>query len=79
MSYKKLVAIAVISIMSLFAITGCKKSGDAKTDENVLVIGGQNPETGPMADYGSKTVLGAKLAFEEINANGGINLSLIHI
>ncbi len=73
MSYKKLVIIAVISIMSLFAITGCKKSGDAKTDENVLVIGGQNPETGPMADYGSKTVLGAKLAFEEINANGGIN------
>ncbi len=74
MSYKHLLITAFTALLAVFAVTGCKKSGEAaKADSDVLVIGGQNPETGPMADYGSKTVLGAMIAFEEINANGGIN------
>lgn len=35
-----------------------------------LVIGIQGPETGNLAVYGQKTLAGAKLAVDEINAAG---------
>ena len=75
MSFKKLLLITSLSIIAVLSLSGCKKAGDnnAAVDANVLIIGGQNPETGAMADYGSKTVLGAQIAFEEINASGGVN------
>lgn len=76
MSFKKILFLSLISAMVIFAFAGCKKAKDkdgAASTENVLIIGGQNPETGPMADYGSKTVLGAQIAFDEINAAGGVN------
>lgn len=75
MSFKKLLLITSLSILAVLSLSGCKKAGDnnATEDANVLIIGGQNPETGAMADYGSKTVLGAQIAFEEINASGGVN------
>jgi branched-chain amino acid transport system substrate-binding protein len=38
-----------------------------------LVIGIQGPETGNLAAYGQKTLAGAKLAVDEINAAGGVN------
>lgn len=38
-----------------------------------LVIGIQGPETGNLAVYGQKTLAGAKLAVDEINASGGVN------
>lgn len=75
MSFKKFLLITSLSILAVLSLSGCKKAGDnnAAEDANVLIIGGQNPETGAMADYGSKTVLGAQIAFEEINASGGVN------
>jgi len=38
-----------------------------------LSLGIQGPETGNLATYGQKTLAGAKLAVDEINAKGGIN------
>lgn len=38
-----------------------------------LSLGIQGPETGNLATYGQKTLAGAKLAVDEINAAGGIN------
>ena len=75
MSFKKLLLITALSVLAVLSLSGCKKAGNnnAAEDANVLIIGGQNPETGAMADYCSKTVLGAQIAFEEINAAGGIN------
>ncbi len=75
MSFKRFLFLALISVMAVLALTGCKKANDKGGEDtaNVLIIGAQNPETGPMADYGSKTVLGAQIAFDEINAAGGIN------
>lgn len=75
MSFKKALFLLLIASLTIFAFIGCKKAkdkGEAAAGE-VLIIGGQNPETGPMADYGSKTVLGAQIAFDEINAAGGLN------
>ena len=72
MTRKKVMILAMAAVMAVFGVTGCKKKGKT-VEEDVLIIGGQNPETGAMADYGSKTVLGAQIAIDEINANGGIN------
>ena len=73
MTLKKIVLITALSAITVLSLSGCKKAGENTADANVFIIGGQNPETGAMADYGSKTVLGAQIAFEEINAAGGIN------
>lgn len=75
-----ILSILVLSLLT-FAV-GCKKKDNAtnqndtqkevaETDE--LIIGAQNPETGPIAIYGLQAVNGAKLAVDEINAAGGIN------
>lgn len=72
MTRKKVMILAMTAMVAVFGVAGCKKKGNT-VEENVLIIGGQNPETGAMADYGSKTVLGAQIAIDEINANGGIN------
>lgn len=45
------------------------KSGDAG---DKILIGGLGPLTGPVATYGVSATNGIKLAFEEINAKGGI-------
>lgn len=73
MSLKKILFITALSAITVLSLSGCKKAGENAADANVFIIGGQNPETGAMADYGSKTVLGAQIAFEEINAAGGVN------
>ncbi len=44
---------------------------EAPTGDSIL-IGGLAPLTGAVAVYGTTTTNGANLAFEEINANGGI-------
>lgn len=59
-----------------FLITACggeKEATTKKTDEAVTIkIGGLGPLTGPLAIYGVTATNGSKLAFEEINKNGGI-------
>ncbi|WP_410208953.1 ABC transporter substrate-binding protein [Fusobacterium sp.] len=41
-------------------------------DDSTIKIGGLGPLTGPVAIYGVSATNGSKLAFEEINKNGGI-------
>lgn len=57
-------------------ITACggeKEATTKKTDEAATIkIGGLGPLTGPLAIYGVTATNGSKLAFEEINKNGGI-------
>lgn len=59
-----------------FLITACggeKEATTKKTDEVATIkIGGLGPLTGPLAIYGVTATNGSKLAFEEINKNGGI-------
>ncbi len=75
---KKILLVISVSVFTIFAFVGCKKADkSAESSAEFLIIGGQNPETGAQADYGSKTVIGAQIAFEEINAAGGINGKLI--
>ena len=59
-----------------FLITACggeKEATTKKTDVAATIkIGGLGPLTGPLAIYGVTATNGSKLAFEEINKNGGI-------
>lgn len=80
MTLRKCLLLSAVIIAALAFAVGCdKKKSDAanatepKAEVAEFVIGAQNPETGPIAMYGTQAVHGAKLAVEEINAAGGIN------
>lgn len=78
MNKKKVFALALAGVMSL-SLFGCANGGE--TDPNAsqapsggdqIVIGGLAPLTGEVAVYGLACTNGANLAFEEINAAGGV-------
>lgn len=61
----------LLSVCALLAlVSGCGgKTGNA----NVYKVGATGPLTGDVSSYGISVQKGAQLAFEEINANGGLN------
>ena len=61
--------LAVVMVMSLLA--GC---GGKKADPNTLKIGMTGPLTGGAAVYGTAVEAGMKIAVEEINAKGGLQI-----
>ena len=65
---KKVLSVAVLLLVSVFSLclAGCNKK------EDVLVIGGMGPLTGPASVYGIAVYNSAKMAVEEVNANGGL-------
>lgn len=78
---KKLMAgLALLVMASMLAACGGgggsqpagNNGGDAK-DAEAIKIGGIAPLTGSVAIYGTANTNGAKLAFDEINENGGID------
>lgn len=80
---KKFGSLLVASSLLAGVLAGCgggddEKSSDSgstgdKAKEETIKIGGNLELSGPNASYGSGLNLGAKLAVEEINANGGID------
>lgn len=70
---KKVFAIvmAVMMVMAMFA--GCESSN---SDSNVIKVGTSGPLTGDYAVYGCAVANGLELAFEEINAKGGLQFEL---
>ncbi len=65
---KRILALIVAVLMLATLMVGCGK----KEDSNTLKIGGIGPVTGDAAIYGQAVRNGAKIAVDEINANGGI-------
>ncbi len=61
---------ALLGMTLLF--TACGGAKEAATEAEVIKIGGIGPLTGPVAIYGISSTNGSKLAFDEINKNGGI-------
>lgn len=49
-----------------------EQDGTDQSSSDTVLIGGLAPLTGEVAVYGTTATNGAKLAFDEINANGGI-------
>lgn len=76
---RKFINLFLVTALTVSCITGCGKSGNkssttqSENAKQTLVIGGSGPLTGDYAQYGISVKQGAKLAEEEINANGGVN------
>lgn len=63
--------LALILILSL--LVGCGGQGANKGNENEIRIGLNYELSGNVASYGQQSVDGIMMAFDEINANGGID------
>ena len=61
--------LTVVMVMAMFA--GC---GGQKADPNILKIGMSGPLTGGAAVYGTAVEAGMKIAVEEINTKGGLQI-----
>lgn len=75
---KKKVFAFVMAAVMMFAMAACGSNdtpanNGADNSASVIKIGGIGPLTGSYANYGISVNNGAKIAVEEINANGGIN------
>ena len=68
----KLIAATLSLGFLLTACGGAGGNGGGGADSDSIIIGGIAPLTGNVAIYGTTATNGAKLAVEEINANGGI-------
>ena len=72
---KKFLAVMMSVLMLAAMLTGCGASGnETKGDSTALKIGTTGPLTGPNAQYGIAVEAGMKIAVEEINALGGLQL-----
>lgn len=79
---KKILSLALASVMALSAFAGCGASGESgqtssqsgaeAADGTVFKIGGIGPVTGAAAIYGSAVRNAEQIAVDEINAAGGI-------
>ncbi len=68
---KKLLAVAVSTLMMAGALAGC--GGGAKQEAaNEIKLGGNFELTGGVANYGKQAVNGIQLAIKEANASGGV-------
>lgn len=73
-----LVAIAIMALSLSMLLIAC--GGDKEKEDEVYTIGVLSSFTGPCGPYGQPNANGAKLAAQEINAEGGLMGSIpIHI
>jgi len=85
MNFKKIAALLLAGSLALSLAAGCKKKEEAKTEEapkaagDTVKIGFLGALTGDVAMFGAPTLVGMKMAAEEINAAGGVNGKKIEI
>ena len=65
---RALFALVIVALLVGSLVAGCGKSSDA----NKIKIGLLNEMTGGNATFGTSSANGAKMAFKEINAKGGV-------
>lgn len=88
---KKLLSATLAMALSLSVFTACGQketkpnssssplSSQETAKAETLVIGGSGPLTGDYATYGVSVKQGAELAVKEINANGGVNGTMLSL
>ena len=79
-SFKRILSIFLILLLSVAVFAGCDKGSKTIADPvpdkdgNItLLVGGIGALTGDYAVYGTAVKNGAQLAIDEINAAGGVN------
>ncbi|MGI5951971.1 MAG: ABC transporter substrate-binding protein [Brooklawnia sp.] len=73
------VAAAAVSLGLLAACGGGGTGSGAEADPDVIKVGVNYELSGPVATYGDANVKGIEMAFEEINAAGGVDGKQIQI
>ncbi len=78
---KRSFAAFAAAAVSLALLAGCGGggSGSSGADSDVVKVGVNYELSGPVATYGDASVKGIEMAFEEINAAGGINGKQVEI
>ena len=86
MNVKKIAALFLAGSLALSLTAGCKKKEEAKTEGapkasagDTVKIGFLGALTGDVAMLGAPTLVGMKMAAEDINAAGGVNGKKIEI
>lgn len=73
MGYKvKAKQMGAVLVAAGLLLTGCTSNSSSKSNDDVIKIGANFELSGAVSSYGSAELDGAKLAIEEINANGGV-------
>lgn len=74
MNIKKIIALALTVVFCIGTLAACNGGGVNYAENNTkFIIGVSGPLNGTAAMYGQAVVNSAKLAIDEINANGGLN------
>ena len=72
--WKKAVSILAMTTVAASLMAGCgKDKKEAAKNSNEIKVGALFELTGNVANYGKSTFNGVQMAFDEINAKGGIN------
>ena len=69
--WKRLTSVAVAAMVMATILSGCGGS-EKKEAADVIKIGASFELTGNVANYGKAILSGAKMAIDEVNANGGV-------
>jgi branched-chain amino acid transport system substrate-binding protein len=78
-SWKKVVGAVCMTTLVAAAFTGCGKSGSKSGGGDTIKVGALFELTGNVANYGTSTLNGFKMAVDEINAKGGVNGKKIEV
>ena len=79
-SWKKMVRAVCAATQVTAAFAGCGNSGGSKSSGgDTIKVGALFELTGNVANYGTSTLNGFKMAVDEINAKGGVNGKKIEI
>ncbi len=65
--------LAILLVLSIFALTACGGGDGGDKDSGELYIASANPMTGDSAQFGDMKVKAIELALDEVNAEGGID------
>src|SRR5690242_14218545 len=68
-----IIKIACATVATLTVAACGSSSGDSDSKTGDIQIGAWSPLSGPIAASGTQVTAGAKAAFDEVNAAGGIN------
>lgn len=70
---KKVLAVALATVLSMGLLSGCGSSSNSSSEGDVIKIGAIAPLTGAVSTFGQSVKEGALLAVNEVNNAGGID------
>ncbi len=74
-TWKKVASAALAAMVFVFADSRLRRRRQRKeaANSNEIVVGASFELTGNVANYGKSTLSGLKMAFDEVNKDGGID------